>query len=145
MACRSKIAVLFCVGPFWVGLLDAGRLVGQVSSRPIVGAQKPVSTTDGTKVVAVPADEMEQNLIDKVLPTEYPPAAQSKGVAGTVTMAATIGTDGLVKSLTVVSGPEELQASALAAARQWKFHPYVLHGETHEVTTTLLIKFELGT
>ena len=139
MADRWKVAVLL-----GLGLLGPEELLGQTSQPPVVVAQKPISTTGSGKVVAVPAAEMEGNLIAKVLPTEYPAAAQDKGIAGSVTMAALVGTDGLVKTVSVVSGPEELRASALAAARQWKFQPYVLHGETHEVTTTLVIKFELG-
>jgi hypothetical protein len=45
-----------------------------------------------------------------------------------VTFRATIGTDGLIKDLQVISGPELLRASYLDAVRQWTYRPYLLNG-----------------
>ena len=126
-------------------LVVAGAAAAQTG--PVKATQAQLGgheTAANVSLVEVSGSRMEELLIDKVLPTEYPAAAEKKGVHGTVTMKAMVGADGLVKSVEAVSGPEELRASALAAAKQWKFKPYLLDGTAREVTTTLTITFELG-
>jgi TonB family protein len=45
--------------------------------------------------------------------------------------------------LYVVSGPDELQASALDAIGQWIYKPYLLNGQPTEVETTITVNYEL--
>jgi outer membrane biosynthesis protein TonB len=44
----------------------------------------------------------------------------------------------------VLSGPQELQQSALDAVRQWTYKPYLLNGDAVEVKTTINIIYNLN-
>ncbi len=82
-------------------------------------------------------------LIKKVNP-DYPGAAKAGGVQGTVVIQAVIAKDGhILGNLRAVSGPPELRASALDAARQWIYTPYLLNGQPVEVETLLKVAFFL--
>jgi protein TonB len=73
----------------------------------------------------------------------YPPDAKKAKIQGTVVLQAVVGKDGDVKNLRVLSGPQELQQSALDAVRQWKYRPYLLNGDPVEVETTVNIVYSL--
>ena len=94
------------------------------------------------KQLTVSSEEMSHNLLNKVIPV-YPPAAKKAGIQGKVVLDAVIGTDGNIESLKVISGPQELQQSALDAVRQWTYKPYLLNGDPVEVETTLNIIYNL--
>jgi len=74
----------------------------------------------------------------------YPIEAKKAGVSGTVVLDATIGTDGIIKDLKVVSGPDLLQQAALDAVKTWRYRPYQLNGEPVEVRTTVNVIFTLA-
>ena len=57
----------------------------------------------------------------------YPAEALQHNVSGTVTLHATIGTDGRIAALKVTSGPDELHQAALNAVKQWTYRPYELN------------------
>jgi protein TonB len=82
-------------------------------------------------------------LTGKISPL-YPPEAKAAGVQGTVALKATIGKDGHVTNLSVVSGPAMLQQSAMDAVKQWVYRPYLVNGEPVEVDTTLSVTYTLG-
>lgn len=82
-------------------------------------------------------------IVSKVAPI-YPVEAKEQGIQGTVVLHAVIDKDGTVKELTAVSGPEQLQASAVEAVRQWVYKPYLLNGEPTEVETTITVNFALN-
>jgi TonB family protein len=73
----------------------------------------------------------------------YPADARQHNVSGAVTLRATIDTDGHVKTLTIVSGPDELRQAALDAVSQWAYTPYQLGGRPVEVETTISVPFDL--
>jgi TonB family protein len=75
---------------------------------------------------------------------KYPPAAKKARIQGTVILDAIIGKDGTVEQLTVASGPQELQQSALDAVRQWVYKPFLLNGEPVEVKTTIRVIYTLA-
>lgn len=78
---------------------------------------------------------MEGLLIHKV-PPKFP---QDLGpsVQGPVILRASIDKDGNIARLDVVSGHPSLVAAAIDAVKQWRYRPYLLHGEAVEVTTTI--------
>jgi TonB family protein len=70
--------------------------------------------------------------------------AKAAHIDGTVVLQATIGMDGGVHNLHVVSAPSpSLAASALWAVSHWEYRPYFLNGEPVEVQTTINVIFSL--
>jgi len=74
----------------------------------------------------------------------YPAIARQAHVQGDVVLAATIGKDGSIQNLRVVSGNGMLVNSALDAVRQWRYRPYMLNNEPVEVETSITVKFNMG-
>jgi TonB family protein len=74
---------------------------------------------------------------------KYPEAAKKAKIEGTVVLKATIGKDGTVEELVVVSGPKELQESSLDAVRQWTYKPFLLNGDPVEVETRINVIYSL--
>lgn len=83
------------------------------------------------------------NILSKVTPV-YPQEAKDKHIGGAVILAATIGKDGSIASLKVVSGPEVLTKSAWEAVKQWRYKPYLLNGEPVAVDTTITVNYSLA-
>jgi len=94
------------------------------------------------KRIRVSQGVSEGMLIHKVQPT-YPPDARMNRVQGTVTLRAVIGKDGRIQDLSVISGPPELQQSAMGAVRQWRYKPYYLMGQPIEVDTQITVNYRL--
>jgi len=82
-------------------------------------------------------------LVFKTQPV-YPIDAKQAGVSGTVVLGAIIATDGTVKELQAMSGPDMLKQAALDAVKEWRCRPYLLNGDPVEVRTTVNIIFTLG-
>jgi protein TonB len=74
----------------------------------------------------------------------YPQIARQARISGTVELAAVIGEDGHIQSLTVVSGHPLLRQSALDAVRQWVYQPTLLNEQPVKVNTTIDVIFTLG-
>jgi len=73
----------------------------------------------------------------------YPADALQHNISGTVTLHATINTDGHVMAIQIISGPDELRQAALDAVSQWTYHPYQLNGRPVEAETTISVPFGL--
>jgi TonB family protein len=83
-------------------------------------------------------------LVKKEVPV-YPQDAKDARVSGTVVLQATIGLDGGVHDLHVISAPwPSLAASALWSVSHWEYKPYLLNGEPVEVETTVNVTYTLG-
>jgi protein TonB len=75
----------------------------------------------------------------------YPQDAKDAHVSGTVVLRGTIGMDGGVHNLHVVSAPwPSLAVAALAAVSQWEYKPFLFSGSPTEVDTTINVIFSLG-
>lgn len=105
------------------------------------GQEQPPSRTNGP--VAVRANIMQTQIVHKVTPI-YPEAAKKAKITGKVQLEAVIGKSGEVQNLKVVSGPKELQQSALDAVRQWRYKPFLLNGAPVEVKTTINVTYSLS-
>jgi TonB family protein len=96
--------------------------------------------------------------LTKVEP-DYPDAVKSAEIAGQIVIAFTIGRDGSVSDVRPLdigffgcrstnSDDPELQQAAIAAVKQWKFRPFLLHqqpgdaGEPVEVGTAVALPFD---
>jgi protein TonB len=85
----------------------------------------------------------EGNLVKKVLPT-YPPLARTARIQGAVVLLATIGKEGAIENLRLLSGHPMLSAAAIEAVRQWRYRPYILNHEPVEVETQITVNFSLA-
>jgi len=74
----------------------------------------------------------------------YPSDAKQAGISGVVVMSAIIGTDGAVKELHIVSGPQMLQQTALDTVKTWRYRPYLLNNQPIEVRTQINVVFTLN-
>jgi len=146
------------------GQCDAsGLLVAQAITKvPRDGNDKPVTPVVLKKVTIVPEgqstqpspasapkqitipDSVASGMIDSSLQPVYPPEAKKAKVSGTVKLDATIGSDGIVKELKVISGPELLQQAALDTVKNWRYRPYLVEGKPTEIRTTINVIFTLA-
>jgi periplasmic protein TonB len=85
---------------------------------------------------------MDGSLIHRVEP-DYPRIAIITRLSGTVVLRATIGTNGEVHGIEVLSGNPILAEAARAAVRQWRYRPTLLDGQPVEVETQITVNFVL--
>jgi protein TonB len=74
---------------------------------------------------------------------EYPEAARQQHIQGRVVLEATVGKDGAVQQLTVISGNSMLATAASDAVRQWRFKPLVQNGRAVQFQTRIKVHFVL--
>jgi TonB family protein len=71
----------------------------------------------------------------------YPPEVADRNVQGPVVLQAVIGKDGSVEDVKIVRGYFVLGRAAIAAVKQWQFHPYLVNGRPAKAQTLLTIDF----
>jgi protein TonB len=113
-----------------------------------VGAgSSSASSADGNPtpppLIRVGSNVSAANLTSQVAPV-YPPLAKAARVQGTVRFDATIGKDGHVENLVLVSGPPLLVQAAMESARQSVYRPTLLNGQAVSVITTVDVNFTLS-
>jgi TonB family protein len=89
------------------------------------------------------SEEESKSLLVSVVTPSYPPLAQQANVQGTVVLDANINKQGAVESAKVISGHPLLIESALAAAKQMRYRPYMQNGEPVPVSTQITVQFTL--
>jgi len=89
------------------------------------------------------SQEVAEKLVVERAPLPYPPDARAARVQGSVVLQATIGKDGAVKDLRLVSGHPLLVQAAMSSVKQWKYKPFLLNGEPVEVETQVSVPFTL--
>jgi TonB family protein len=105
------------------------------AAKSIVTIQVPI------RIDLDPAEATRQ-LIDHVAP-EYPAEAKCARVQGTVPLLVTIGKDGSVTDVKEINGPPELVSAAVAAVKQWRYHPILFRGQPQEASTVVDVAFKL--
>lgn len=105
-------------------------------------ASTVIETPPGAPV-RVPSETMEQRILHKVDPI-YPEAARAAGTQGIVILDVVVASDGTVKHLQPISGPDLLARSAQDAVQFWRFEPYRSAGVATEVETTIAVDFQLN-
>jgi TonB family protein len=99
-------------------------------SAPLVAAGAAAQRIDPPKIV---------KHVDPV----YPEIARQARIQGVVTIEATIGADGKVKTAKVVQSIPLLDEAALAAVRQWEYTPTIVGGVAKPVIMTVKVNFAL--
>lgn len=74
----------------------------------------------------------------------YPLPAQLANVQGSVVLQASIGEDGNVRALQVISGPAMLTSAAMEAVKQWHFKPHYQEGKAVPAETRITVNFTIS-
>jgi TonB family protein len=74
---------------------------------------------------------------------DYPSAAKSKKIEGTVVVDVLVGVDGKVKATRIANSIPELDAAAEKAARKWRFEPALADGKPVEAWAPVPVRFSL--
>jgi TonB family protein len=97
----------------------------------------------------IPLAPPKPSVITKATPTKqvapkYPESARAIGATGRVVVRVLVGTDGNVKSATVIKsfGNPACEAAALSAAQQWKFNPATKDGDPFEQQIAIPFDFK---
>lgn len=99
------------------------------------------STTVLIAQLRIPGTEALKSAVIKPAP-EYTRLARQMKVTGKVEVEATVGTDGTVEKVTVLTGNPLLTASAIIAVKKWKFAPFTTNGEPARALTVLTFDFK---
>ncbi len=94
------------------------------------------------QAIRVGGNVQAANLIRKITPN-YPPEAKAAHIEGKVRFTATIGQDGSITKLEVVSGDPTLVPAAQEAVKQWVYKPTLVNGQPVEVITQIDVNFTL--
>ncbi len=81
----------------------------------------------------------------KTVPPEYPQAALSKGVAGSVLLSFTVDARGDTRDVQVLQSTPAgvFDRAAVSAVKRWRYAPVIVDGNAVEVPTRTLVRFEL--
>ncbi|HTB11135.1 MAG TPA: TonB family protein [Bryobacteraceae bacterium] len=115
-------------------------LPATLSKLPVnVPPARPVKEAPVAKPIVV-ANLQTAEAIKRVMPA-YPPMAAERRIQGTVRFIVTIGKDGRVKSLELVSGNPIFVKAATDAVKQWLYRPALQNGIPVEMTTQIDLNF----
>lgn len=138
-----RLATLFACAALGVGTCASAVALSLHVDTAARASEDDGGQTARPKKVMVSSGVMAANKLSGVTPV-YPVEAKKARIQGTVVLKTTIGTDGKVEDLEAVSGPKELQLSAVDAVRQWTYKPYLLNGEPIEVETQVNVIYTLA-
>lgn len=82
-------------------------------------------------------------VIRKVAPV-YPLMAKQRMMSGTVVIQGTVGVNGKITNLQLVSGPQIFRDAAFEAVKQWQFKPARLDGRSIDQSTQIRMDFVPG-
>lgn len=124
-------------GTYWTAQIDVLEALKAADEKDL---DPPVGTLRAIKAVTVSEKDSKALIVDRPKPV-YPPIAKAMEASGSVVLAVTVGTDGRIWNLHVVSGPPVLQQAAVDAAKKYTFKPYIVDGDAAEMETTITIPF----
>lgn len=111
---------------------------------PTAGPQAPIVSEPRRQKPPLVVTHIDPSMLVHRVEPVYPTLARQLGRAGRVELRATIGTDGTIQSLQVVSGDPLFYQSALDAVRQWRYTPTVLNGDAVEIDTFITVIYNIN-
>jgi protein TonB len=121
-----------------------GRFIPNVVAAPPPPPKPPLETHKPPSApIPMGGDVQMAKLVRKVIP-EYPAIARTARISGIVRLIGTIGKDGAIRNLQLVSGHPMLARAALEAVRQWVYKPTLLNGNPVEVIAPIEVRFTLA-
>ncbi|HYL75902.1 MAG TPA: M56 family metallopeptidase [Bryobacteraceae bacterium] len=125
--------------------LSIQRLNGQGNSTVTIALENasPQAQAVAPGKIRVGSPIVAANLVHKVTPI-YPPEAKAARIQGVVRFNATIGKDGTVQDLQLITGHPLMVQPARDAVMQWVYKPTLLNGDPVEVVTQIDVNFTLS-
>jgi TonB family protein len=110
---------------------------------PTPGQYEPTPDMAQVRYTGVSGAVMAHNIITQPVRV-YPDFERRKNIEGTVILGVTIGRDGHVNSVRLISSPNAAFAvSAIDEVRRYIYKPYILNGGPNEVETTVAVPFQM--
>jgi TonB family protein len=106
-------------------------------------AQQSDTRPLGSTIPLASPREAQLHVAKRVEPA-YPPLARMTGTRGPVTLRLTVGTDGKVKDVHILSGHPLLQQAALDAVRQWEYEAFLEDNRPIETAVDVTLDFPPG-
>jgi TonB family protein len=138
--------------PREVYISDGPRQVLDAKAEPVT----PLSATDPALIppsdarpvpleaMRLSPDEGSKLLVKRVAPV-YPADAKSAHIQGKVVLDTTVGPDGAVEDVRLVSAPStSLAQAAFQSVSQWEYKPYRVNGQAVTVESEVEVDFTLG-
>ena len=113
---------------------------GAEIDKPIAAAPQPDNTGTSAEPLRVEETIQAAKLVSQPK-LKTPREARRASIEGVVKLEALIGADGRVKTSTVLSGPDELQAAAIENLGKRKYEPTFVDGKPVEVLTEVSLEF----
>jgi TonB family protein len=117
--------------------LDALEVLGPINEAEFT----PTADAALPRTVDISAAIAQGQLLHMANP-HVPLEAMQSGTSGTVTLEATIDTDGRVQETKILNGPLLLQPAAVEAVHSWQYRPFLLNGEPVQAHTTIHVEFD---
>jgi len=125
-----------------IGGVVGGVIGGAPVAAPPPPPPPPPPAAAPVQRLRVSSGVIQGNLISRPELT-YPQMARTVRAQGPVVIEATIGKDGTMENLKVISSAHPLLTQpALDYVRQWRYKPYILNDQPVEVITTITINFQ---
>ena len=131
------------IGIFFVSMILWGQSQPAPPSESEEKKEGAASTAE-SKSSSEPAPALPDSVKLERIKTQnpvYPPEAERQGIQGQVMVKFVISETGDVESAEAISGDPLLVPAAVAAAKQWKFKPYIKDGRAVKVTTKIPFDF----
>lgn len=110
-------------------------------AEPSAGASLAATPEPAVSRSGVPASSFRPaTLVSRVEPV-YPKDARSEHGQSSVQIMATIGKDGVPRTLRYISGQPQLAAAAIAAVEHWRYKPATLDGQAQESQIIITVNF----
>jgi TonB family protein len=92
-----------------------------------------------------PVMRSEDFIVERMVRPEYPEGPLERNSEGLVALGAVVDTTGVVTRVDLVSSPgdRELEAAAIAAAKQYRFRPYRIAGRAIEAYAIIRFDFKI--
>ena len=117
---------------------EHGWMPGETPTDPL----QPIPLSALPRVIRKSGGVLQATAIRKVEPA-YPMNAKAAHITGSVVVEIRINHFGAVADAKALSGPRQLQAAAIHAAKQWRFQPTTLSGVLVDVIGEITFNFQM--
>jgi TonB family protein len=115
--------------------INPGAQSAAVTSAPGI----PPNSAPAQSVWLNPADA-QNRLVNRTEP-QYPAAARASHRSGDVVLEIDVAEDGSISAIHTVKGDPLLAPAAIAAVRNWRYQPYLVHGRPSPFHTDVTLSF----